>query len=199
MAKPLTVTTAEHRPGSRKWSLQLGAALVLLGGLALVATGMRVAGKEMLFAWLIMLSGITEFVHAIYLRKTAGFFLHLIPAIAAAPASLLFDSRISQRPQAQAVVWAAVFASYFLVIGLFRTISAARIRFSRWRWAALDGSLTTILGILLWASWPRLELQPSLLGYALGVSLVLRGWSMIMFAVGNRDSEKSRDIRLHAA
>jgi hypothetical protein len=42
-------------------------------------------------------------------------------------------------------------------------------------------------------------LQPSLLGYALGVSLVLRGWSMIMFAVGNRDSEKSRDIRLHAA
>ena len=199
MAKPLTIATAEHRPGTHKWSAQLGVALILLGLLTLVVAVTSVAGQETLFAWLILLSGITQFVHALYLRRTEGFFLHLIPAIAAVPVILLLDSRISQRPQVQSAVWGMMFAAYFLVVGLFRNISAARIRFSRWRWAALDGSLTFVLGVVLWALWPRLELQPSLLGYALGVSLVLRGWSMIMFEVDNRDSEKSRDIRLHAA
>jgi uncharacterized membrane protein HdeD (DUF308 family) len=199
MAKPLTIITAEYRPRTRKWTTQLGVALVLIGLLALLVAVTRVARQEMLFAWLVLLSGITEFVHALYLRRTEGFFLHLIPAIAAVPVILLLDSRISARPQVQSAVFGMMFASYFLVIGLFRNISAVRIQFFRWRWAAMDGSLTFVLGVALWALWPRLELQPSFLGYALGISLILRGWSMIMFAVGNRDSEKSRDIRLHAA
>ncbi len=57
----------------------------------------------------------------------------------------------------------------------------AWLKFEHWRWAVFDGVITLALGILLWAQWPVAGLW--FLGLALGVSLVLRGWSYIMVAM----------------
>jgi uncharacterized membrane protein HdeD (DUF308 family) len=41
-----------------------------------------------------------------------------------------------------------------------------------------------VLGLLLWAEWPVSAIW--FLGFALGVALILRGWTMVMFALAVR-------------
>jgi uncharacterized membrane protein HdeD (DUF308 family) len=84
-------------------------------------------------------------------------------------------------PLLGALGWTLLFASFFTVIGLFRTIAAIRLKFPNWGWAVFDGVITLALGILLWAAWPTSSLW--FLGLAVGVSLILRGWSYVMFAL----------------
>lgn len=198
MPKPLAITQAEHLPRSRKWTAQLGVALILLGILALVTIASHVIRQEMLFGWLIVVSGIVESVHGFYLRKTQGFFLHLIPGIAAVPVALSLVTGVGGQPEFYPLAWILMSASYLMVLGLFRTIAAVRIRFTAWRWALLDGSATFLLGIVLWVAGPRL-LRPWPLGIALGISLLLRGFSLIMFAMGTHKVEVGRDTYFRAA
>src|SRR5438445_10087590 len=44
-----------------------------------------------------------------------------------------------------------LFASFLTVIGLFRLIAAARLKLPHWGWAVFDGSISLLLGLLLWA------------------------------------------------
>ena len=75
--------------------------------------------------------------------------------------------------------------SFFTVIGLFRLISAARIRYRNWGWVAFDGAVTLVLGIMLLIGWPTSALW--FLGLALGVTMILRGWSYVMASFAMRD------------
>ena len=51
-------------------------------------------------------------------------------------------------------------------------------------WAVLDGIVTLVLGLLLWAGLPWSGLW--FLGFALGIALLLRGWSAVIFAFAVR-------------
>src|SRR5207253_534096 len=77
-------------------------------------------------------------------------------------------------PVAGALAWTLLFASFFTVIGLFRLIAATRLKFPDWGWAAFDGAVTLLLGILLWADWPWSGFW--FLGLSIGIALLLRGW-----------------------
>jgi uncharacterized membrane protein HdeD (DUF308 family) len=91
---------------------------------------------------------------------------------------------IATHPDAGLVAWEFVFASFFTVVGLFRWISAVRLKFPNWSWAAFDGIATLVLSTLFWTTWTWLGWW--FFGVAVGVSLVLRGWSSIMLALGSR-------------
>jgi uncharacterized membrane protein HdeD (DUF308 family) len=77
-----------------------------------------------------------------------------------------------------------VFASFFTILGLFRVTAAFWLRFPNWGWTALEGVVTLVLGSVMWAGW--IWLVPWFLAFAVGLSLVLRGWSAVMLAVGLR-------------
>ena len=70
------------------------------------------------------------------------------------------------------------------MIGVFRLVAAMSLRFPNWGWAVFDSLITVGLGVLIWAEWPTSGLW--FLGFAVGVSLVLRGWSYVMFALAIR-------------
>jgi uncharacterized membrane protein HdeD (DUF308 family) len=120
-------------------------------------------------------SGIVETVQAFRVRRWGGFFIHLIGGVLGVLVGLL----IVTGPPAGAFAWTLLFASFFSVLGAFRLITAAHFKFPRWGWVVFDGAVTLVLRILL-ANWPWSEL---LLGLAVGVSLVLRGWSYITLAL----------------
>src|SRR5581483_10695933 len=167
----------EHPPGD--WSEKLGVTLVVLGIVALATIKAYVANPVMLFGWLVVMSGLAEAAHAFHVRRTDRFFLHIVPGLAGVPIGLL----ISTHPGAGELAWMLLFASYFTVLGLFRIVAAVRLRFPNWQWAIFDGIATFLLGTLLWAAWPW---GVWFFGFAVAISLVLRGWSTIMFAVGVR-------------
>jgi uncharacterized membrane protein HdeD (DUF308 family) len=168
----------ERHRWPRGWSAQLGIALIILGIVALLTMNDPSLVAIMRFGWLVFVSGIVEAAHAFHLRRSDAFFLHLVPAVAGVPIGLL----IATHPSAGSLAWILLFASYFTVIGLFHVVSALRLKFPNWPWTVLDGIITLALGTLLWAASPWLA--PWFFGLAVGVSLVVRGWSHIMLAIG---------------
>jgi uncharacterized membrane protein HdeD (DUF308 family) len=87
-------------------------------------------------------------------------------------------------PVRDARAWTMLFAAYVTVIGCFRLVTAIKLRFPGWRWAVFDALVTLVLGILLWAEWPSSAAW--FIRLAVGISMVLRGWSYIFFAFASR-------------
>jgi uncharacterized membrane protein HdeD (DUF308 family) len=162
------------------WLLVLGLSMVILGTIALIIAPAATIGTVLVLGWLLVVSGVVEAIQAFRVRKWTGIFLHLIGGVLGILVGLL----IVTHPVAGALVWTLLFASFFTAIGLFRIVAAIRLKFPNWGWAAFDGAVTLVLGTLLWIDWPGSGLW--FLGFAVGVSLLLRGWSYVMFAIAVR-------------
>jgi uncharacterized membrane protein HdeD (DUF308 family) len=171
------------------WLLALGIALIVLGVIALVLLPITTVATVLVLGWLLIVSGVIEAIHAFRVRRSGGFFFHLVGSVL----GVLVGMMIVTHPVAGALVWTLLFASLFTVLGLFRLIAAASLRFPNWGWAAFDGAVTLALGILLWVNWPFSGLW--FLGLAVGVSLILRGWADVMFALAIRSLPVQREIR----
>lgn len=171
------------------WLLALGIVMILLGSIALFIMPAATLATILVLGWLLIFSGIAEVIYAVRIRKWGGLFLHLIGGIVGVILGLL----IVTHPVAGALVWTLLFASFFTVIGLFRLVTAIIVRFPHWGWTAFDSIVTAGLGILLWAEWPWSGFW--FLGLAVGISLALRGWSYVMFALAIRSLSFSRKLR----
>jgi uncharacterized membrane protein HdeD (DUF308 family) len=162
------------------WLLVLGISMVILGTIALFITPAATLGTVLVLGWLLVVSGVVETIQSFRVRRWSGIFLHLIGGVLGVLVGLL----IVTHPLAGALATTLLFASFFTVIGLFRLVAAIRLKFPNWHWAAVDGVITLVLGLLLWMDWPVSGLW--FIGFAVGVSLLLRGWSYIMFAIAVR-------------
>jgi uncharacterized membrane protein HdeD (DUF308 family) len=122
----------------------------------------------------------------------------LLDAAAEAGMGVLVGLLVVTHPVAGALAWTLLFAAFFTVIGIFRVIAAAKLKFPLWGWAVFDGVVTALLGLVLWISWPWSGLW--FLGFALGVSLILRGWSYIMLSIAARSLARTAGPEMkHAA
>lgn len=175
-ATPLLLEAEELRH-RWSWMLGLGILMVVLGIVALYMAPAATFGTVILLGWLLVVSGVIEAIHAFRVRRWGGFFLHLIGGVLGVLIGLL----VVTHPIAGALAWTLLFASFFTVIGLFRLITAISLRFPNWGWAVFDGIITLGLGVILWAEWPWSGFW--YLGIAVGVALILRGWSYIMLAI----------------
>jgi uncharacterized membrane protein HdeD (DUF308 family) len=171
------------------WLLALGIGLLVLGIVALALTPITTFAAVMVLGWLMVISGVVEAIHAFRVRTWGGFFLHLIGGILGVAVGLL----IVTHPVAGALAWTMLFAALFTVIGVFRTVAAIRLKFPNWGWAVFDGIVTLALGILLWVQFPWSGLW--FLGVAAGVSLIVRGWTYVMFAWAIRTLSPRAELR----
>jgi uncharacterized membrane protein HdeD (DUF308 family) len=122
-------------------------------------------------------------------RGWRGASLHLLAGIL----GILIGLLIVTHPVAGAMAWTLLFASFFTVIGAFRIITAARLRFRHWGWVAFDGTITLLAGIILAIEWPWSGYW--FIGLALGISMLLRGWSYVMFSLALRSLPRAVEIR----
>lgn len=189
MVTAAPLTGLEHLRKSWGWFLALGIVLVVLGVIALTFIPAATLGSVLVLGWLMFASGILEGIYAFHARGWGGVLLHVLGAVLGVIVGLL----VVTHPVAGALVWTMLFAAYFTVIGLFRTIAAIHLRFHRWGWAVFDGVVTLVLGLLLWASWPVSAIW--FLGFALGIALIIRGWTTIMFALAVRAFTHTIPIR----
>jgi len=175
------------------WLLGLGIAMIVLGTISLAVVPAATIATVMLLGWLVGLSGIVEAIHAFHFRSWGGVFLHLMGGVLGVLVGLL----VITHPVAGALAWTLLFASFLTIIGLFRLLAATRLKFSHWKWAALDGGVTLMLGILVWAGWPWSGIW--FLGLSVGIALIMRGWSQVMLALALRSSLPARETNLPRA
>ncbi|HZU32850.1 MAG TPA: HdeD family acid-resistance protein [Candidatus Angelobacter sp.] len=180
MTSEFTLARIEHLRTIWGWLLVLGILMVVLGIVALFVVPIATVAAVVVLGWVMLFSGVIEGIHAFKARGWGGVFLH----IAGAVLGVLIGLLVLTHPVAGAIAWTLLFASFFTVIGLFRLITAIQLRFVHWGWAVLDGLMTLALGVILWAEWPVSGLW--FLGLALGISLLLRGWSYVMMSFAVR-------------
>jgi uncharacterized membrane protein HdeD (DUF308 family) len=190
MTATLVIADGDSLRHKWRWFLALGMVLILLGTIALVIMPAATLATVLVLGWLMAFSGVFEAIHAFQVRGWRGVLLHLVAGLLGIVLGLL----IVTHPVAGAIAWTMLIASFFLVVGTFRLVAAIRMKFPNWGWAAFDGSITLLLGILLWADWPWSGLW--FLGLSIGISLVLRGWANVMLAFALRSlSTMSQGVR----
>jgi len=166
----------DHLGNRWGWFLALGILLIILGFVALVFTPAATLATVLVLGWLMFFSGIVEAVQAFHTRGWGGALLHVVGAVL----GILIGLLVVTHPIAGALAWTLLFASFLTVIGLFRMIAAIWLRYRSWGWAVFDGIVTLVLGLVVWVGLPWSGFW--FLGLALGIELMLRGWSTVMFA-----------------
>jgi len=162
------------------WFLAFGIVLVVLGITAIVRSVAATVASMVIFGWLLVFGSVFEFFAAFMVGTWAGFFLHLLMAILFAIVGIMMLTR----PVISAETWTLVMAIFFLVGGLYQLIYSLWTHLPGWGWHALNGAITTILGVLLAVGWPATGFW--VIGLFLGIELVFYGWAWIALAIGLR-------------
>lgn len=172
MARGMVEGLREHRG----WFLALGVVLIGLGIAALVYDVLATIVSVLVFGWLLLIGGVVEVFHAWRVHGWGGQLLHLLSALLAIIAGLIFI----RNPLAGALTLTLVLGALFVVEGIFRIFGIARFGLSRW--GVVGGIITAILGVLLIVHWPASGLW--FIGFAVGIDLIFRGWAWLMLGLG---------------
>jgi len=176
MASSVFDTGLQELRRSWGWHLAMGIALILLGIIAVIDSVAVTVISMMFFGWLLLFGGIIEGMQAFRHRRGGHFFLHLLNAAFAIVVGLM----LLRNPLAGSLVMTLLMATYFLVAGAFRIFTALTVDITGSGWMLVDGIITLILGILVWAQWPMAGLW--IIGLFIGINLITYGWSQMMLA-----------------
>jgi uncharacterized membrane protein HdeD (DUF308 family) len=176
MADLDTAGTEELR---RHWvvCVVLGFASVVLGTVALGASGIVTLASVLFFGWLLVIGGAVQAVHAFWFRRWGGFFRHLLGGVL----GIVVGGLMVAHPVAGAESLTLLLAAFFVVGGVFRIMTAVAIRFPSWGWTLMSGAVTLLLGIVIWRQWPISALW--VIGTFVGIDLIFDGWSLVMLGM----------------
>jgi len=76
-------------------------------------------------------------------------------------------------------------AVFLLFGGIFRIAAVLTVRFHHWSWMLLNGGISLLLGLMIWAQWPWSGLW--VIGLFIGIDMIFYGWSLIMLAMAFRN------------
>ena len=175
-------TSPELQKISKHWMpfLFLGLTLIILGFLAIGSSFFVTILTVALIGVFLMVGGILQLINAFYTGRWSGFLLNVVLGIL----YLVVGFMLLDAPMLNAVTLTFLLASFFIVIGLFRIISALTTRFPGWGWSLLNGMVTFLLGVLIYKHWPSSGLW--VIGLFVGIEMVFAGWYWVMFASGLR-------------
>jgi uncharacterized membrane protein HdeD (DUF308 family) len=166
--------------GNWFWFVILGAALVVLGIIALGSVVIASLAAAVVIGALLLVAGAGEVVGAFWCRGWSGFFLHLLSGVFSIVIGLLFF-----RAPVEALAALTLLVSCFLMVGgIFKIVTAASYRFAAWGWPLASGIIDVVLGVMIWLEWPASALW--VIGLFVGISLLFRGFDWIALGLALR-------------
>jgi uncharacterized membrane protein HdeD (DUF308 family) len=169
--------------------LALGLVSIIVGLLAIGSAFVATLASVVVFGVLLLVAGITEIIHAVMVRHSRHFGLHLLAA-----ALYLFTGLFMlEDPVRAATVLTLLLAAFLLVGGLLRVLFSFIGRFPGWPWVVLNGVVDLILGVLIWKGWPESSLW--VIGLFVGIDLLFHGWSWVILALTVRTYTAAVPVR----
>lgn len=162
------------------WIVALGILLAFLGTIAIVADAAMTVVSVIVFAWLLVLAGAAQIVHAFSHRDWQGFLLDLLLGVL----YVVTGALLLQSPVQGAETLTLLMAAFFLVSGLFRIGAAIGAALPHRGWLVLSGVVNVVLGGLILAQWPASGLW--VIGLFVGIDLLFGGWSLVMLGLSLR-------------
>ena len=176
----------EQLRGKSIWAIGLGAVLIVVGLLALGYPTVATVATATYFGVLLVVGGVLQAASAFWARGWGGFFLYLLLGLL----SVFVGVVLVERPLLSAVEYTLLLAVFFVAAGLFRLVVALSQRFCGWGWAALNGAVTLILGVMIWRGWPSSGLW--VIGTLVGIDLLFNGWTLVMLGLAMRSLTKAK-------
>jgi uncharacterized membrane protein HdeD (DUF308 family) len=165
-----------------RWFLALGIGMAALGtfaiGWACIVT--LTVTATWLFGFLMLAGGIAEIASSFSAGRWSGTLIHLLIGVLYVVVGLM----IIEQPENSAIQLTLIIAIFLMISGVFRVVSALSERFTGWGWVLLNGSITLLLGLLIYKQWPFSGLW--VIGMFIGIDLILNGWAWIMLSLGIR-------------
>jgi uncharacterized membrane protein HdeD (DUF308 family) len=168
------------------FSILLSILLIIFGFLAILLPIEMSLGVVIVLSWLLMISGVVQFIHAIR-GNTAGSRLWTgIIAIIYFLMGLFF--RLNPGIGIAALTMALI--GFFIAQGVIDIIAYFRLRrLGASRWHLFEGVVTLVLGIMIWRHWPSGSLW--VIGTLVGINMIMTGTTRLMFALGVRSAARA--------
>jgi uncharacterized membrane protein HdeD (DUF308 family) len=162
------------------WFLALGLLQVIAGTTGVGFYFSESLASPVILGVLLLTAGGAQSAVALLARDWDGFYLFVLLAFVYGVAGLL----TLEQP-----LWAAegltlMLAALFLLVGLFRIVTALVENLPSWRWVLFNGVVALLLGLAIWRHWPA----PSfgMLGVLVGIELIVNGATWSILSVGMR-------------
>jgi uncharacterized membrane protein HdeD (DUF308 family) len=168
-------------PKSIGWSIALSVLLILAGLFAILIPPLSGLAVTLIFAWMMILSGITHFVFAFKTHTTGGVLWELLVG-----AIYLFTGvYLLLHPLSALIALTLILAFYLFFEGVVETILSFQLRPRHGaNWLLIDGIVTLILAIMIWRSWPASTVW--VIGTLVGISMIFSGFSRLMLSLAAR-------------
>src|SRR6516165_10379292 len=163
--------------GSIVWAILL----IVFGFLAIALPLGTSLGVVMIVAWLIILSGGFQFVHA-FQSQGAG---HIAWKLLVAVVYLIAGIYFLMNPLLGLASFTLALAFFFVAEGVMDLIAYFQNRSAEGAgWILFDGIVTLILGVLVWRHWP--SSSGWVIGTLVGISLLMTGITRLMLSLAAR-------------
>ena len=175
--------------GSIVWAILL----IVFGFLAIALPLGTSLGVVLIVAWLIILSGGFQFIHAFQSQGAGSIAWKLLVAVVYLIAGIYFLTH----PLMGLASFTLALAFFFVAEGVMDLIAYFQNRSAEGSgWILFDGIVTLILGILVWRHWP--STSGWVIGTLVGISMLMTGTTRLMLSLAARRlrgiSEKGRMI-----
>ncbi len=160
-----------------------GAALILLGIAAITIPTIATLAFELVFGWILLLSGIIGAVTTLSIRRSAGFNWSLASAILAVTAGAV----LLRWPLSGALSLTVILMLFFVLEGIATIMFALAHRrelSARWEWMFASGAIDLILAALILTGLPGTASWA--IGLLLGINMIFGGFALIAMASQGR-------------
>jgi uncharacterized membrane protein HdeD (DUF308 family) len=156
----------------------------VLGTIALGYSVLFTFATVIFFGALLLVGGIFEIVGSFWTRLWSGFFLHLLSGVLSVVVGFFF----LRDPGGASLAMTLLLACFLIVAGSMKIVVSVTHRLASWGWVLLSGVIDVALGLMIWADWPLSGLW--VIGLFVGISMLFRGWTWVMLAIGIRSLPK---------
>jgi uncharacterized membrane protein HdeD (DUF308 family) len=163
------------------WFLAFGILLIGLGVAAISAPLVATLTAELLFGWLLVISGIAHGFHAYKAHNWKGSLLQIVLGVF----SVVVGIMLLLYPLRGVLSLTLVLAIFFVAEGIAKIIMAVQLHSTpKWGWLLVSGLLGILLGALIWVEFPSTAAW--VLGVLLGIDLIFSGAVLVMLALAYR-------------
>ena len=168
------------------FSIVLSILLIVCGILAIMLPVAMSLGVVILIAWLLIIGGVVQFVHAFSCRGIG----HIIWKLLVAVCYVITGIYLRVHPFigiATLTLVLAVFLAAEGLVDIFGYISTRKSGVSGW--LLFDGIITLVLGVMIWRQWPAGSLW--VIGTLAGLNMMMTGFTRLMLTFAVRRAVKT--------
>lgn len=167
------------------WSFALGVLILILGVFALLLPAIAALAATFTLAWLALLIGVLQLIHAYQTRHEQGVVWKVLSGLL----NLAVGVLLLIYPLEGVLAITLVLGALIFSVGVAEIILAFRLRpHAGWGWVLAMGILSVLVGMLIAIGWPANSFW--VLGFYVGISMVSGGiWRIALSLILRRTAD----------